>query len=288
MTTINLHQIFRYLTKDDELLSVVVNNKPKNAVPKKNKKVQINMMSSMIIEYVPLAPYETQTYASFPQTIKNFLTPNHVRYGIKNIIEKNMINTNISFLSSLNILLRPDIYQLSTDDQIKNLSLLEEFIKHRISRNYQIDKVVKNTRKIQIINKESIKNMTEGKITHDLIQFVVNIFEINLLVFDFITYDVSLYWTYGSKNPNLNVFKNICCMSYVQGNYEPIFTKNNSIAAKDLHLLYTKILTDSTIKCIKEIELAPHTFIAIDTWDIPHESFFNIVETYFHPEIIDD
>jgi len=290
MSEINLHQIFRHLTQDDKLLSTVIDNTKK--IPKKpNQTKSINnsgknfdMMSSMITEYVPLAPYETQSYGSFPQPIKNYLTPNYMRVGIKNIIEKDMVNTNVSFLNSLNILLRPDIYYLNNDDYIKDLPLLEEFIKHRITRNFQIDKVIKNTKKIQEINKGFVKNISEGKITHDLIQYIVNIFEINLIVFDFISYDITVYWTHGSKHADLNVFKNIHCMAYVQGNYEPILPKNNSMSKDHMHRMYIKILTDQTIKSPKEINIGICALIALNTWNnVSDDAFIDIVEKYFSP-----
>lgn len=285
MEPITLHQIFRYILKDDEILSTVINNKTEKSL-KKTKKNKITMMSSMIIEYVPLAPHEIQQYTLFPQAIKKFLTPDHVRYGIKNIIEKNMVNINVSFLSSLNILLRPDMYKLSTEDQIKNLFYLEDFIKHRIDRNYQIDRVVKNTKRIQNINRDLIYNMTEGKIKQEFIQAVVNIFEINLLVFDFVTYDISLYWTHGSKYPFFNTFKDIFCMAYVQGNYEPIFTKNNTISSHNVNLTYARILTEPSIKCMEEIKLAPYTLIEVDRWNISPSYFVKIIEKYYQPETI--
>lgn len=286
MASINLHQIFRYLVRDDEILSTVINNtnimdKQHVKKPKKNKML---LMSSIIVEYMPLAPHEIQQYTLFPPSIKKFLIPDHVRYGIKNIIERNMVNINISFLNSLNILLRPNIYNLSVDEQVKNLFVLEDFIKHRISSNYQIDKVIKNTIKVQNMHKELIKNMTEGKITPDLIQFIVNIFEINLVVFDFITHDINLYWTYGSKHPDFNTFKDIYYMAYVQGNFEPIFIKNHTAELDSIHQTYAKILTDPNIKCIKEINLSVPTLIAIDTWNISSDYFIKIIERYFPPK----
>lgn len=309
MTEINLHKIFRHLTQDENFLSTIIDNTNRGSISNKstNKVNKIpskkfNMMSTMVTEYMPLVPHETQSYASFPTPIKHYLTPDYIRIGIKNIIEKDMVNVNVSFLNSLNILLRPDIYHannvnlngknLNADqlygDYIKDLALLEEFIRHRISRNFQINKTVKNTKKIQEINKELIKNMSEGKITHDIIQRVIDIFEINLLVFDFVTHDITIYWTYGSKHPDLNVFKNIHCMAYVQGNYEPIMPKNNNISKEHIHKMYINILTDKTIKCPKEIKITIPTLIAINTWsNITDTVFIDIMEKYIEGDIFE-
>ena len=294
MTDINLHQIFRYLTGNEKLLSTILDNtntknksmtKSDKVLPNKKTKPgkKFDIMSSMITEYIPLVPYETQPYDSFPQVIKNYLTIDHVRLGIKHIIEKDMANVNVSFLNSLNILLRPDIYYLNNDDYVRDLSLLEDFIKHRIIRNFQIDKVVKNTKRVQTINKELVKNISEGKITHDLIQYVVNIFEINLMVFDFITHDITLYWTHGSKHPDFNVFKNIHYMAYVQGNYEPVLS-NNIVSKQHTQSTYIKLLLDKTIKSSNKIKLDIRTLIAIDTWDnVTDDEYVGIIEKYFRP-----
>lgn len=282
---INLCTIFRHLTGDEKLLSTIIDNT--NTMTKSIKKTTIkqenkfNIMTSIVPEYVSLTSYETQSYSSFPHQIKKYLTPDHMRFGVKNIIERDMVNINVSFLNSLNILLRPELTQTLNEDYLKDLTQLEEFIKHRITRNYQIDKTTKNTKRIQEINKNIIKNMAEGKITHELVQYIVDIFEINLLVFDFITYDITLYWTYAAKHPSLNIFKNIHCIAYAQGNYEPIITKNNYVSKEYVNLLYAKILTDKSIKYMKEITLSPQILIKIEKWDIPGEMFIQILEKYF-------
>lgn len=318
MADINLHKIFRHLTQDEKFLSTIIdntNNKECKDTKSLDKKIntltskKFNMMSSMVTEYAPLVPHETQSYSSFPPSIKNYLTPDYIRVGIKNIIEKNMANVNVSFLNSLNILLRPNIYNADSnikhstnsikqsnlvldkhrDDYIRDLPLLEDFIRHRISRNFQINKTVKNTKKIQEINKEVVKNISEGKITHDIIQRIIDIFEVNLLVFDFITHDVTIYWTHGSKHPDLNVFKNIHCMAYVQGNYEPIILKNNYISKEHIRKMYIKILTDPTIKYHKEIKITIPTLIAINTWDnVTDPIFIDIMEKYINPLLESD
>jgi hypothetical protein len=282
MANINLHSIFRHLTGDDNFLSTVIETDNKEIEQKKNKQKGFNLMANMVTEYIPLAPYETQNYSLFPHKVKSFLTPDYARFGIRNIMEKNLNVVNISFLNSLNILMRPDIYKMNIDDHIRNLNLLENFICHKIERNFQIDKT-KRTKKVQAINKELIKNLSSGKISHELIQSIINIFEINLLVFDLTKMDIYFYWTKGHKFSYLNFYKNVYCMSYVQGNYEPIMTINNSISEEQKRKMYIHILTNlHEIKCIPEINLAIHTLIYMDTWNIDSESFVKIIEIFFN------
>lgn len=285
MTEINLHTIFRHITGDEKLLSTVVmidNNSNSSKKSGRNSKKKFNMMSSVVTEYNRLSQNETQKYRSFPHSVKEYLTPDYKRLGITNMINRNMINVNVSFLNSLNILLRPDIYHENNDSvYMKDLILLEEFIQHRLSRNFQIDKVIKNTKKVQVINKELAKNISEGKITHELIQCIVNIFEINLLIFDFTTSEVSFYWTFGSNHPFLNVFKNIHCMAYVQGNYEPLAPKNGTVTKDQLQKMYEKILLDKLIKTQQNIKINVLTAMVINTWDnISDDNFIKIMENH--------
>lgn len=277
---LNLHSIFRYLVSDENFLSTVIETDCKEIERKKYKKKGFNLMTNMVTEYIPLSPYETQDYSLFPHTVKTFLTPDYSRLGIKNIMERNLNVVNISFLNSLNVLLRPDIYKLNLDDHTKNLVLLETFLCHMILKNCQIDKI-KNTRKVQASNKELIKNLSEGKFSHELIQTIINIFEINLLIFDLTKMDIYFYWTRGHKYPYINLFKNIYCMSYVQGNYEPVMPMNTSISEEQKRKMYIEILNNvSSIKCIPEISMASHTILYLSTWKIDADSFLKISDLY--------
>jgi hypothetical protein len=287
MDKINLHYIFSYLTNDKNFLSTIVEEKPIIANIKKNRSKKINLISDIVIEYLPLSPYETQSYNMLPHKIKLCLTPDYFRLGIKNVIEKNLNVINISFLSSLNILLRPEIYKLSIDDQIKNYILLENFICHKIQRNYQVDKI-KKTKKVQELNNELIKDLTEGRVTHRLIQYIVNIFEINLLVFDLTKMNIYLYWTKGTKYPHFNTFCNVYCMSYVQGNYEPIMPMDGKIDEKQRRNIYLYILTNiHEIKSMPELRLAEYSLIYLNTWDIDIKMYLQIVENFYHRTMID-
>lgn len=280
MTDINLHTIFCHLTGDDNFLSIVIETDNDNNKKKKNKKKKFNLMETMVTEYKPLAPYEVQNYIMFPHKVKLFLTPDYIRYGIKNVMEKDTGIVNISFLNSLNMLIRPDIYKLNIEDHFRNFNLLEGFICHKIERNFQIDKT-KRTKKIQAINKELIKNLLEGKISHELIQSIINIFEINLLIFDLTKMDIYFYWTRGTKYPYINLFKNVYCMAYVQGNYEPIMTDNNTIPEEQKRKIYIQIFRNiSDIKCFPNISLALHTLVYINSWDIDLTTFIKIIEIF--------
>jgi hypothetical protein len=285
-TPINLHSIFRRLTGNNELLSTVIDDTKKKSEKKKSNMKSFDIMSSVVTEYASLFPGETQKYSSFPQCAKKFFNSDHVRFGIKNIMEKDLAPVNISFMNSLNVLLRPELVKNGNNNYVKDLTLLEELIRHRISRNYQIDRTVKNTKKVQESNNIIIKDMLDGKMTHNLIQYIVNIFEFNLLVFDFVTGDITLYWAYGAKYPYLNVFKELFSMAYGRGNYDPILVLNEDVVnSKKYHAhidtMYSHILTDDSIKPNKPISLSPQTILKISSWKISSDIFMQIVEQYF-------
>lgn len=276
--TIDLHNIFRHLTGDENFLSTVIETK--NEV-KKKKKRKSSSISNMIREYYVLPPNETQDYDSFPALMKNYLTPEYTRIGIKNDLERNNNTINVSFLYSLNILIRPDIQKAGIDEQIKSYLLLEEMIKHKIRCNFQIDKIKKNTKKVQQANNELIKLLLEGKISDELIQYIINIFEINLLVFDLTKMEVSFYWTKGEKYPFFNPFKNILCMTYINNYYEPVLHTSNELTEEQQIKIYSNILTNlSKIKCACKLRIGLHTLLYIESWDLDAYSFCKISEIY--------
>lgn len=279
MAGYNLHNIFCYLTNNPNFLSTIVETKEN--IQKKTKKKN-SLMADMVTEYITLSPYDSQNYSSFPTNVKNLLTPEYMRYGIVTSMDKNLKPVNVSFLVSINILLRPDIYKNNISDHIKNLTLLENFIAHKIERNsYQIDKT-KNTKKVKILNKELKNSMLDGKISPEIIQCIVNILEINLLIFDFKRDETIFYWCRGHKYPYLNLFKNIYCMAMIDNVYEPIMPPNNNISSEQQYKLYTLILeNNNNIKYHNEIVLSVPALLYIDTWNISLESYNNIIEKYF-------
>jgi len=89
MTEINLYSIFSHLTGDETFLSRVIEINQGEIQKKKSLKPNsFNLMANMVTDYFPLAPYETQSYTTFPSKIKQFFSPDYVRFGIKNVIEK--------------------------------------------------------------------------------------------------------------------------------------------------------------------------------------------------------
>lgn len=285
MNTINLSTIFCYLANDQHLLQTTL----KECVPTAElpSSTSCTLMNNMVSEYVPLYPYETQPYSLLPLKVKYFLTPDYVRYGVKNTIEQNLNIINISFINSLNSLIRPEILTMNSEDQIKNLILFKDYICHAISRNCQIDKI-KYTQKIQAINKNLIQNLNCGEMNDQLIQYIINIFEINLLVFDLSKSEIHFYWARSLKYPTLNTFKDIYSMCLVQGDYEPISCFPNALSEDKRNEIYAKILTSNEdIICHYAVQLSYLSYLHIDTWRINNDLYSKILTKYFNKNLFE-
>lgn len=284
MSEINLLSIFRHVVSDPNFLSVETQVCIDPGIVRSSDNRGSNIMTSMVSEYRPLAPYEVQDYNSFPSMLRELVEKTYVRFGIRNVMEKKFKMTNVSFLTSLNILLRPELAKASLEDHAKNFSLLEDFISHKIHRNYKIDRT-KNTKKVQAANQEIIKLLVAGQITTDVILNIVNIFEINLVVFDFTRSLGIFYWTCGTKYPYLNTCRDLHFMAYVQGNYEPITPLETKILPKDTINMYTNIFNKlPEIKCYPTIRLDMASWVAIDSWKIPTNKFFRVMSNLYYEQ----
>lgn len=285
---IDLHSIFRYLTDDEKLLCVVIDNTQKVAEKKAEKKGE-NIMKSAIIGFIPLSPGQLQTSESFPIDFQRFFTPDHSRMGVKNIMNKDLSDINISFLNSLNMLIRPklmkDFIQNPTLNVIKEVEDLKEFIKHKLACNAQIDKVVKNTIKVRNANNKFIHDLAEGKISQELIQYIVNLFEINLFIFDFLNNTITFYWAHGKIYPHLNMFKDIHLMSFSYGNFEPIvYMADGKPPPTYTNFLYGDILLNPEIIFFKPIKVGIQTVHKIFDLKLPADQLVKIVQKYYETE----
>ena len=278
--TINLHSIFRYLVNNDSFLLSVeeVNEK----IPNTKKKQMTELMNNMIADSTVLSPYEIQEYQSLPPKLKLYLNPKYSRLGIKNVTEKNLTIVNVSFLNSLNIILRPELFKMNYEEQMKNVVLLENFLAHKIYRNYQIDKV-KNTSKVKAMNRILIDSLSQGKITPEIIQHIVNIYEINLVIFDLNKSEFELYWTMGIKFPYFNFFREVHFMTHIHGNYEPVITLNTTPEIEEIHRVYTNILIHADeIKFNIPINLSIISLTYIETWDISSDKYHTILKKFYN------
>jgi hypothetical protein len=255
-------------------------------VKNNNGHIKINM-ASIVKKIRPLFIYEKESCSDLPNFAKKFIPTYFYRLGIKNIMDKGINKINISFLNSLNVLFRNEIFGMNPDLQDKNYVDIESFVSTLISRNYHIDKI-KNVNNNKLINHDHIKNITEGIITHSLIQRIVNIFEINLVIFDFDKSEIYLYWCHGIKFPFFNFFKKLYMMSFISGNYEPITSLDKQLSDGEKITYYLEFLTNkNNIKFYDQPTLNIYSLLYINKLDIDMQTKLLIYDLYYKKKSTD-
>lgn len=285
---IDLHTIFRHLVDDDNFLLTIRLHDDVIKQKKPQRQPKNNLMNNVITQYEILPPGEMRTYDTFPKMMQNILIPKFIRYGIHDTFDRDREFINISFLNSLSILLRFETYNYNSDDRNKNYLSLEDLICNHIKQNSQIDKV-KNTKKVQKVNQAIVNNIKKGIIEPDVIQYIVNIFEINLIIFDIVNSQTIFYWAKGIKYPYLNPFKEIYFMVQTERNYEPL-RPTTALDTNERIYIYGLIFANlDTIKYYSDLKIALHTLTYINTWNIPCDAYMKILSKldHVHSNVID-
>ena len=296
MQAVNLHTIFRALVDNQNYLKTVVKQSSETVERKINAEHGYRMLDDVIIGYVPLIANIRQDYKYFPTYIKRILDPQHqdsakmqsasyapadkyVRLGVQS--KWNKLN-NVSFFSSLSLLLHPYLASEYCNVQVAALEQFVEYIQDSILRNCQIDKI-KNTKSMQTRNKKIADDLFCGNITHDVIQRVINICEINLLVFDLVNETIEFYWTFGVNHPALNLFKDVYCVTVIDNHYEPLLWQGDC-ADNTWHILqqhiYTQILLTNPTS-VAAIQLDDFSLLYLEKWHIKMHDYMMIVGKYY-------
>jgi hypothetical protein len=231
---ITLHKIIRYLsdekfvtgpptvtnvTNHEENLSS--DSEKGNRTTKYKSKDIFTMLETTIIDFSVLAMYDYQQQNMFPHNVKEVIPLNFYRFGIKNLHQQNMVISNISFINTLNILLKPDLKAVNAESQYHYYNLMKEFICNKISANYQIEKK-RNNKKTQDKNNTMVADIKTGTITPHIIQYICNLFEFNLCVCHLNDNVIDYYYCFPESFAYLNPFKPLFFMSCLNSNYEPI------------------------------------------------------------------
>jgi hypothetical protein len=264
---INLHNIFRHLLGDPKFLLV------ENEMGASKKKA-VGLVD-IISDNSSLSIFERQSYEHMSPIMKLFAMEKYQRLGVLNSIERSNGTFNCSFLASINILLRPDLYSKAAEEHEKAQSLLEAFITHTLERNYRIDRV-KNTKKNKEINRAMIARLMSGEITDDIVQSVVNIFEINLIMVDCTNDHITMYLTCGTRYPNVNFFKNVHIMCKNGSEYQPLMVFNETYdRINENRRIYTKLFKYYFLTSIRPYPIRSYpslsfncdTLIYLRTWE---------------------
>jgi hypothetical protein len=285
---INLHSIFRYIVNDPKFLSSYIENNQVETIATSKVKEVVK-----ITEYVPLAIGEVHKFSKFPILVQKILSYNHYsRLGVRSTLYENKNTSqeikipdvkphNISFVASLNTLLIPESHKLNANIQCTQINNLENLIIDRIKNNHQIDKI-KNTKKMQQHNKQLAQTFTDGILNQEIINRIVNIFEINLLVFDLTNHKpiIQFYWTHGTKQPYVNLLRDIYCMVKIGDTYEPLIV-DHKLPEKEKQLLYCKILYLSDHIDTEPLILNLITLQVLNMWKIDFELYQGILRKHY-------
>lgn len=247
----NLHKIFQFLINDESFLTTetFVKNKKLNILP--------------------------PAYKSYEFNSENKYTENCYRYGIINEIEHKDINVNISFLMSIMILLdRKFFLNIDVLEHKIYFNSFKYFITRKISRNYQIDKT-RNTVTAKTKNQKINDSINKGIINHEVIQTIVNIFEINLLIIDLSDNKKFFFWSHGIKCAILNLFNPLFILSYFEGNYEPVISSKKHDKKN-----YINILLDNDMNYFEPIKINLLTTEYLSSWNISVKNFIDIINKY--------
>lgn len=262
----NLHKIFQYLVDDNEFLTIV-----EQVTSNVERKTHI---MDIITDVKKLDPGTIEPYDEMPKRLRRYLNETYARHGIMPVIERATRIVNVSFLVSLDILLRPG------HDFERNVTELEAYLSHSIIANCQIDKV-KNTSKVKAKNKEIQSAFLAGQMTDEVLNRIVNILEINLVIFDFDRGINKVYWSHGTKYQTVNPFRRLYIMTLIQGDYEPI--KSTS---EDYSVVYAKIMTPS-FEFYPDLKLGSYTLPYINTWAISDTVWRKIIQYFYPPTYCD-
>jgi hypothetical protein len=290
---ISLHYIFRQLVDDDNFLKKIINNtnidvtgeslsseSQSNSVYDETEKsdIELNSIERLLNNYSVLQPYNKSNINKLPKHMHIVLMNDnlkYVRYGIKTVIN-NGRPLNISFLNCVNIYLRRELLTASMTDQSQQVLKLINFVERKIIHNYKITKI-KNTPKVKKQNLELVNLIKNGIITDDIIKYVCNIFEINIVIMDMVNDNIYVYWTHGTTYAQPNFHRDILFMTRINDIYEPVLTETEY--TYDLYqILYKNILLADIIS-YPALSLSLHNLYDIYNWN-DTSAFHLIIDKY--------
>lgn len=212
----NLTQIKEF--KDVSSLSNSINENS-NLIIKKKEKLKLTD---------PHVFGQISRIKNYPKWIKNFLNNNEsIRIGVYHYLKEEykvmedenrprlIINhKDLSFISCIACFLYPWLIFAEEATQKLLYEELMAVLQIKFSSNYQIDrdKKKKNIKKIRNANDNLFESMKNGKITKEIIKFVINILEFNLVIIDLDEEKFELHYPYSRLYTNFDIFKNLCIL----------------------------------------------------------------------------
>lgn len=172
------------------------------------------------------------TYSKdFPEGFKNLLTDKHYRYGIA--VYDNEKN-NISFWSSLLTLLIQEFIIMYSNDESQSINKFKNELIEKYSK-------LKMASFIKQFDKNDIRERIKLEPEVTVLQYVVDILDINFIIFDFETLNVTTVYHTQIMNP----WKPVLLFAKFKSVWEPIMTSNRLFNFNDA--IIKKILTSDNL-----------------------------------------
>lgn len=171
------------------------------------------------------------------QTAAVILPASHYRVGVlRSTSELSNRSLPSSFLTAL--------YQGPDADRSQMVCSLEqylEYLRHSLSQNSAVDKI-KNTRRVQKANAAHMQLLEEGHWNPELLQRLVELEEINLLIFDLYRHETTFYWSRGVTWPQLNLYRPLVTLVCLGDSFEPIICPCRDRRACEIQTLFRVLL----------------------------------------------
>lgn len=245
---IDLKTIFRLLLNNENFMNNIIDTTPTIEITDMNRTIKFPYQAIGLKNY------------DFPEFMKRYLFSDDIyRLGVLTHTNIHKININVSFISTIATLLNiMDLWNFDNHDDILKETVSNTFyyIEEKISVNHKIDRK-KKTQKTKKLNSELVDDFSSGIINDILIKRIIDIFEINILVFDIIENETKLYFTCGTDYEYFNIYKNIYMICKMGDFFEPIMCEYNENIFDKIYI--------SVIKNIKQINVYPKLRVGIPT-----------------------
>ena len=163
---------------------------------------------------------------NFPDKFKNVIGSNFFRYGIT-IYDKE--NLNISFWTSLLTILNKNNFKLYIENEFELINKL----KNDLINEYNLSSL---SYLLKDISKNNIRERFQLSPDEIVLQYIVDILDINIIIFDFKNENINVLYTSNIMNP----WKQILLFANYDNYWEPIFLdKLNSSNPKENNIDYT-------------------------------------------------
>jgi hypothetical protein len=197
-----------------------------------------DFLNSSNKENIFSTPKNTFNYKiNFPLKFQKIFSDKFYRYGITNYDNN---NNNISFWSSLIILLD----KLLIDNNSDELKQIDD-LKNKLIKKFSIKNI---SYFLKEYNKNNIKELLNSNPNFSLLQYISDVLDFNIFIFDFKTQKIySIY-----KDTSINIYKETILLAVFDNLWEPLISINigtiqkiftyNDIIIKNLIIIKNEII----------------------------------------------